>query len=433
MKRDIYSQLLGWKKDEHRKPLILKGARQVGKTYILKEFGESEYEDVAYFNFEEDPHLKEFFSQSLSPDVILEKLSIARERIITPEETLIILDEIQESPEALTSLKYFHESAPEYHIIASGSLLGIKLGQDRSFPVGNVNMLFLYPFSFLEYLRGIGKSLIKDLIKEKQDFNAIDKKFHEELIDDLKKFLYIGGMPEVIKRYKEEGDLQAARNLQKEILEGYESDFAKHASKTEAIKISHIWKTIPSQLAKENKKFTFSEIQKHARPRDYNEAIEWLVSGGYIYKSYRVNIPNLPLDGYIEENVFKLFMMDTGLLCAMLDLTPKTIVEGNSLFAQYNGAVTENYIAQELIKNNFKNLYYWTSGSTAEVDFLVPYQERIYPLEVKSGKNAKAKSLQIYNKKYQPDFASRISPLNFNKVNELCDYPLYAISQFPIT
>lgn len=431
MKRYIYKNLLEWKNDTGRKPLILKGARQVGKTYILREFGKNEYQDLAYFNFEENPNLKELFKGILTPSNILEKLSIDFGRKILPEKTLIVFDEVQESPETLTSLKYFYELSNEYHIIASGSLLGIKLGQQRAFPVGKVNLLHLYPLSFGEYLDGIGKSMLNELINNKVDFNKIEKIYHDKLIEDLKMYLFIGGMPEPIKQYIQNGDLNKVRKIQKEILQGYAEDFTKHTSKPDAIKIINIWNTIPKQLAKENKKFTFSDLNKNARLRDYNEAIQWLISAGYIYKSYRIKIPNFPLKGYIEENIFKLFLLDVGLLGAMLDLTQKTIIEGNKLFLWYNGVFTENFVAQELIENGQSDLYYWVSKDTAEVDFIIPYKEDVFPLEVKAGSNTKAKSIKVYNEKYNPRFLSRTSQNNFNKAEKYCDYPLYAVSLFP--
>lgn len=431
MKRDIYNDLIVWKNSKQRKPLILKGARQVGKTYVLKKFGKNEYKNLVYFNFEEDSNLGDVFKGRISPLKIIEKLSIALEKKIQAEETLIIFDEIQESPEALTSLKYFCENNNEYHIIASGSLLGIRLGQKRSFPVGKVNILHLYPFSFGEYLDGIGKPFLRNLIKSKKDFKEIENKFHEEFIEALKMYFFIGGMPEAINIYNQDRDLTSVRRLQKEILQGYESDFAKHMSKPDAIKIRNIWHTIPSQLAKENKKFQFSNIKKNARLRDYNESIQWLLTTGYIYKSYRIKIPKLPLNAYSEENIFKLFLLDVGLLGAMLDLTQKTIIKGNKLFLWYNGAFTENFVAQELVSMGNNNLYYWTSESKAEVDFLLPYEENIYPLEVKSGLKIKAKSLKVYYEKYKPQVLSRTSLLNFKKSKKHNDYPLYAISLFP--
>ncbi|MFH1258589.1 MAG: DUF4143 domain-containing protein [Elusimicrobiota bacterium] len=297
--------------------------------------------------------------------------------------------------------------------------------------MGKVNILHLYPLSFGEFLDGRQKTMLRELINTKTNFEAIEKKFHDELIEDLKMYFFIGGMPEAVKQYLEDKDLNKTRKIQKEILQGYEADFAKHASKLDAIKIATIWKAIPSQLAKENKKFTFSILKKHARPRDYNEAIQWLISAGYVCKSHRIKTPNLPLSGYIEENVFKLFLLDVGLLGAMLDLTPTTIIAGNKLFSWYNGAFTENFVAQELIANGQENLYYWASGDTAEVDFVIPYQEHIFPLEVKAGSITKAKSLQVYDHKYNPAILSRASQLNFNNRNRYSDYPLYAISLFP--
>ena len=432
MKRDIYRQLLVWKNNPDHKPLILQGARQVGKTYILKEFGKAEYEDVAYFNFEQDPNLAEFFQGRIDPKSILEKLSVTREKKIHPRKTLIILDEIQESPDALTSLKYFQEQYNEYPIIASGSLLGISLGQNRSFPVGKVNLLHMYPLTFGEYLDGIDKKLLWGIIKEKKDLIPLDQKFHLELMDELKKYYFIGGMPEAISAYKKHADFLKVRQVHKEILKGYEQDFAKHTSKSEAVKISTIWKTIPLELAKENKTFNYSAIQKHARPRDYNESVEWLIKIGLVHKAYRIKTPKLPLTGYIEDNTFKLFILDTGLLGAMLDLSQKTLIDGNSLYSWYSGAFTENYVAQEFVARGMLPLFYWSSGSTAEVDFIISHNDEIWPLEVKAGTNTKAKSLLVYQQKYNPPTLSRASQLNLNKSDKYSDYPLYAVSIFPL-
>jgi len=431
MKRDIYSRLLKWKSDVFQKPLILKGARQTGKTYILKEFGKREFEDTAYFNFEEDPDLKKFFEGSLNPSKILEKLSIYREKTIKPGKTLIFFDEIQESPEALTSLKYFSELDEKYCVVSAGSLLGIKLGSSAAFPVGKVTFLELFPFSFGEFLDGLGKEKLRNLLNNVSDIKPIDDVFHNELLNDLRLYFYIGGMPEAIKLYSEDKDLSKIRKIHEDILKGYENDFRKHTGKSETIKIINIWRAIPSQLAKENKKFQYSEISKYARAREYNEIITWLEDAGLVYKSYNIKIPKLPLSGYREENIFKLFLLDVGLLGTMLNLSPKTIIDGNLLFSEYNGAYTENYVAQELISAGFRDLYYWTSERIAEIDFVISYNENIYPLEVKAGNSKKKKSLKVYGEKYKHSILSRSTTRNFKHDGEIYNYPLYAVNKFP--
>ena len=432
MKRDIYYNLLEWKESSRRKPLILQGARQVGKTYILKGFGEKEYPDTAYFNFEEDPVLNDFFKGKISSKEIIEKLSIYLDKDILPEKTLIIFDEIQNSPAALTSLKYFNEDANQYHIVTAGSLLGIKVGQSAPFPVGKVNFLNLYPLSFCEYLNGIGKSRLCQFLKNIKTLEPIEEGFHRELIEALKMYYFIGGMPEAIVQYKKDGDLKEVRAIQDEILKAYTMDFSKHTTKQEAIKLSNIWNSIPGQLAKENKKFKFSEISKNARARDYNESIQWLVDAGLVYQCFNIKTPKMPLSGYREDNIFKLYLLDAGLLGALLRLSPKTIVKGNELFSEYNGAFTESYVAQELIAYDNRDLYYWSSGNTAEVDFLIPSNEEIIPLEVKAGINTKKKSLKIYGGKYNIPVLSRTTLRNFKHDGKIRNYPLYAVFYFVI-
>lgn len=431
MKRDIYKQLLDWKNDILRKPLILKGARQTGKTYVLKEFGGKEFENMAYFNFEEEPALKKFFENSLNPAKILEKLSIYSEKAITPDRTFIFFDEIQESPRALTSLKYFSEMDEKYYIVSAGSLLGIKVGVSSPFPVGKVTFLDLYPFSFGEFLDGLGKEKLRSLLDNVSALEPIDDVFHQELIEHLKLYFYVGGMPEAIKHYNVDKDLKKVRDVHRDILQGYENDFRKHSSKSDVMKITEIWGSIPVQLAKENKKFKYSEISKYARAREYNDMIIWLENAGLVYKSYKIKTPKLPLSGYREENIFKLFLIDVGLLGAMLNLSPKSIIEGNTLFSEYNGAYTENFVAQELVTNGFGSLYYWASERTAEVDFVLVYGEDIYPFEVKSGTSRQKKSLKIYGQKYKNSVLSMATPRNFKHDGEIRNYPLYAISQFP--
>jgi predicted AAA+ superfamily ATPase len=417
MKRDFYTKLLEWKRSEDRKPLILKGARQVGKTYILKEFGKNEYANTAYFNFEEDPTLKEFFLGRLQPERILEKLSIFYETKILPHKTLIIFDEIQNSQKALTSLKYFYENANQYHVAAAGSLLGLKIGHASPFPVGMVDFLNLYPFTFGEYLEAVGKSKLRQFLENKRDFQPMPPAFHDELIDHLKMYYFVGGMPEAVKQYVKDRDLKKVRRIHNNVLEAYLRDFSKYSTKTDTIRITDTWNAIPVLLAKENKKFKYSEISKNARARDYHDAIQWLVDAGLVYKCWNIKTPKLPLSGYKEDNIFKLYLLDTGLLGAVVNLSARTIVEGSRLFSGYNGAFTENYVAQD--------------KSAAEVDFIVHFSDALYPLEVKAGTSRRKTSLMVYGEKYSPPVISRVTLMNFRQDNKLHNYPLYAVSHFP--
>ncbi len=437
MKRDLYKNLLSWKKQENRKSLILKGARQVGKTYLLKEFGEKEYKDVAYFNFEEDPGLSLFFERRIQPKRIIEQLSFYSGIDILKNENLIFMDEIQQCPRALTSLKYFAEFSNEYHIVSAGSMLGLKLGNRSPFPVGKVDFLDLYPFSFVEFLEGIGKEKYRQILAEKDNFESLNENFHNELIYLLKLFYYIGGMPEAILQYKKNGSFNDIRYIQNNILISFAQDFSKYSSKSESVKITATWNAIPSQLARENKKFKYSEIFKNARSRDYYESIQWLLDAGFIYKSNNVKVPKLPLKGYAENNIFKLYILDVGLLSAMLNLPQRVVAMPGKLFTEFNGAFTENYVAQEMIVSDiFKNmyqkeLYYWSSKSSAEVDFIVQYKDQIFPLEVKAGVSRRKTSLKIYGEKFKPIILSRTNLLNYQKQDYLCNYPLYAIGSFP--
>lgn len=430
MNRDIYEKLIAWKKSSSRKPLVLKGARQVGKTYILNEFGNREYDHVAYFNFEEDPGLHEFFTGRLLPERIIEKLSIYQEAPIFPEQTLIIFDEVQNSPAALTSLKYFYEKAPEYHIAAAGSLLGIKIGQSAPFPVGKVNFLDLYPLSFGEFLEAVGKSQLRLLLNNKTDATPIVAVFHSELIDLLKMYYFVGGMPEAVGQYVKNKDLNKVRTIHKDILTAFTIDFSKYTTKTEAIRIAATWATIPGQLAQENKKFTYTEITKNARAREYSESIQWLVDAGLVLKVHNIQTPKLPLSAY-KKDKFKLYLCDVGLLGAMINISQRAIVQGNRQFSEYNGAFVENYAAQELVAHGLNELYYWTSKNIAEVDFIVAWQEWVFPLEVKAGVSKQKKSLRVFGDKYKPEILSRATLMNFKEDGSIRNYPLYALFKFP--
>ncbi|MBU1195784.1 MAG: ATP-binding protein [Proteobacteria bacterium] len=429
MKRDIYNQLCAWKQSSSRKPLILKGARQVGKTYILQEFGAKEYDSVAYYNFEEDPDLKDIFTGRMSPDKIIDQLSIYQESRITPDNTLIIFDEVQNSPQTLTSLKYFCENAPEYHIAAAGSLLGVKVGQTAPFPVGKVNFLDMHPMAFGEFLDALGKEQLRKYIQEKTDFNSIPQTFHAELIDFLKIYYFVGGMPEAVGQYVQDKDLNTVRKIQKEILAAYEMDFSKYTTKAEAIRISGIWASIPGQLSRENKKFILSQVDKNARAREYNESIQWLMDAGLVKKANNIKIPKLPLSGYLDDK-FKIYLLDVGLLGAMINVSQKAIIEGDRLFSEYNGAFVENYVAQEFAAQGEKELYYWASRHTAEIDFIAAVKDEILPLEVKSGTSRQKKSLIVYGEKFKPPVLSRSTLMNFKEDGKIRNYPLYAVSLF---
>ncbi len=433
MKRDIYQQLLAWKHSELRKPLILRGARQVGKTYILKEFAKNEYENHIYLNFEDDPTLDAFFEHKFDKEKLIDTLAIYGGVKALPRSTLIIFDELQASNNALNSLKYFNEYANEYHVVSAGSLLGIKPAGKGSFPVGKASFLDLYPMSFLEFLDALNKTALRQLIERVgSSFSPFPEPFHLELKELLKYYYFIGGMPEVVFTYCKNKSLDDTRKIQKDILDAYLLDFAKHADKYEIMKISTIWQSIPVHLSKENKKFVFSAIRKSARARDYENALQWLLDAGLIYKSYNISIPQLPLISYAKTNIFKIFLLDVGLLGAMSNLSPSSIIDGNAIFTHFHGALVENYVAQQMQPKFSKSLFYWTSSGKAEVDFVVSANERIYPLETKAGVNLKSKSMKVFNEKYRPEVLSRANLLNLRKDGSVCNYPLYAISCFPV-
>lgn len=432
MKRDLYHNLMEWKKSPRRKPLILQGARQVGKTTLLKNFGQNEYEDMAYFNFEDDPELEDFFKEKLDPQTIIQKLSQYQNKKIEPSCSLIFFDEIQESPQTLKSLKYFNEKANEYHIVTAGSLLGVKLDKNYSFPVGKVNFFQLYPFSFLEFLNAIDKPNLREVIENIRVPEPLPLPFHKELIGCLLLYYYIGGMPEAIQQYiYDDKDFEKIRDIHKEILKAYELDFSKHASPSEVIKISLVWNSIPSQLAKENKKFMFSAIKKSARGREFEYAIQWLLDAGLIYKSYNISAPRLPISGNCNRDTFKVYLLDVGLLATMARVPQKLFGNPDKIFAEFKGSFTENFVAQELIVHKQEELYYWTSSGIAEVDFVLPHEGEIYPVEIKSGTSKKKKSLNVYDKKYDPKVLSRVSQRNLKHDGKLLNYPLYALSLFP--
>ena len=431
MERTAYQNLMEWKNQSTRKPLLVQGARQVGKTYLIKDFGAKEYGDLAYFNFEQTSELSTFFESTLDPGILLESLGAFIGKKIKPGETLIFFDEIQVCPRALTSLKYFNEQAPQYHLIAAGSLLGVSVGKASSFPVGKVHFLTLYPLSYFEYLKAMGEAPLWELLSDKKDYQALPEALHEKLLRHLKYYLYIGGMPEAVASYAKNQDISEARSIQNEILKAYERDFSKHSSSSEAIRVSEIWRSIPQQLAKENKKFMYSAVKKGGRASQFESAVEWLHKAGLLQLAYHVETPKHPLSGYADNSKFKVYLLDSGLLGAMLNLSSRLIVSGDNLFSEYNGAFIENYVSAELTRLEYiDRLYYWTSKSMAEVDFIVARPDGIFPLEVKSGTSRHAKSLRIYAEKYLPGRVYRASARNFTRDDDFINLPLYAVALF---
>lgn len=433
MERAAYQKLLKWKNSPERKPLVLRGARQVGKTYLLQTFAKREYVDHIYINFDEQTEICSFFQENLDPERILNDISLYFKKKIQPQSTLIIFDEIQECPKALNSLKYFCEKKNEYHIVTAGSLLGVKLTE--GFPVGKVNFLHLAPLTFFEFLNALDEPQLRELLEQLTHAKPLADAFHNKLVKLLKYYFVIGGMPEAVNSYIKQNDLEKVRTIQKDILDAYVLDFAKHAPKEETMKIMAIWNLIPNQLAKENKKFIFTAIDKSARANAYETSIQWLLDAGLIIKSYNISTPNLPIDAYANKRIFKIFALDTGLLGAMSNLDPRLILEGSALFKEFKGALTENYVAQELSQQYNNELYYWTSPGIAEVDFIVSSQQQIFPLEVKAGTSKKKKSLLVYAKKYhnndKTNALSRATLRNFAEDGNIINYPLYAVALFP--
>ena len=426
MKRALYNELLHWKNNRFSKPLLLQGARQVGKTYLITQFGKNEFENLIYLNFEQDPNLKLIFEGTLEAKVVLENISLYLGQKINPDNTLLFFDEIQILPRALTSLKYFQEELPEYKIIAAGSLLGVSVGMHESFPVGKVNFLTLYPLSFEEFLNAFDEEMLAEKIAAKTEISPIPEVFHNKLLTLLKKYLFLGGMPEVLQSYLNTNDILLSRKIQNEILEAYQRDFSKYATNSEAVKLSELWRSIPSQLARENKKFKYKEIKIKARASLYEQTIEWLRKAGLINVAYNISVPKLPLSGYANFSKFKIYMLDSGLLGAMLKLSSEIILKPDDLFKEYNGAFIENFVASELRTKN-SELFYWTSKSDAEVDFIIERKNKIYPLEIKSGKSKNIKSLRSYADKFNPKLLIRTSPRNYIKSDNFVNIPLYSV------
>ena len=425
MKRTLYSALINWKNAPNRKPLILQGARQVGKTWLMKEFGKNEFEQVVYLNFESNERLKSIFMTDFDIKRIISIIEIEINHKIQSDTTLLIFDEIQEAEKGLTALKYFCEQAPEYYIIAAGSLLGVSLQKNNSFPVGKVDFMRMYPMSFFEFLENIGQNLLKEHLEAK-NWQIIDA-FHEKLVELLRLYYFIGGMPEAVLNYIQFENLNTVRAIQDNILIGYENDFAKYAPIEVVPKIRLVWHSMISQLAKDNRKFIYGQIKKGARANDFETAINWLTDAGLVLKVNSVEKPTMPLNAYANMDAFKLFFLDIGLLNAIAKIDQKILLEKNNILIEFKGALTEQFVAQQLKINH--DLYYWVApNATAEVDFLLQSQNAIIPIEVKAEENLKSKSLKVFVEKYKSNTAIRTSMSRFREQEWLTNVPLYGIS-----
>lgn len=428
MQRLLMNNLIEWKNKKYRKPLIIRGARQVGKTWIMKEFGRTQYKETLYINFDNNERMKQVFNIDMDINRIISALKIETGKKINPEDTLLIFDEIQEVPKALTALKYFYEEAPEYHIVAAGSLLGVALHPGTSFPVGKVDFLSLYPLTFEEFLMAKGENGLVELLHS-GDFESINA-FSSKYGDLLRYYYFIGGMPEAVRTYIDMDDMQEVRRVQKELLEYYANDFSKHAPTETVPRIQMVWNSIPGQLAKENRKFIYGIIREGARAKEFELAIQWLQDCGLILKSTRVSKPGMPLKAYIEMNNFKIYMLDIGLLAALGELDARTLLEGNKVFEEFKGALTEQFIAQELVANGNQLYFFSKENSSGELDFLLQKAGQIIPIEVKAEENLQAKSLRAYCEKYEPKTAIRTSMANFREQDWMTNVPLYAFSHF---
>ena len=426
MYRYKFNELKNWKNSKDRKPLIIRGARQVGKTWLMQEFGKNEYEKCAYINFDSNIRMAELFSGDFDIERIIQGLKIESGVNIEPENTLIIFDEVQETPKALTSLKYFYEKANEYHIVAAGSLLGVAMHEGISFPVGKVDFLDLYPLNFLEFLRALGENDLVGLI-EKNDIEMINI-FADKLKNYLKQYLYIGGMPEVVETYISTKDFTEVRRKQEVLLEAYEQDFSKHAPNSVVPRIRQLWNNIPTQLAKENKKFIYGLVKQGARAREYEIALSWLIDCGLVYQINRVNACKVPLSAYQDFNAFKLYILDVGLLCAKAKLDAVSIIDGNEILVEFKGALTEQYVLTEIKSNINSPIFYWSAEKgTAEIDYLIQIGKDNIPIEVKSNENLQAKSLKNFIEKYETQKNVRTSMSNYRKEEKLMNIPLYLI------
>ncbi len=427
MERVAHSSLLAWKHDVARKPLILRGARQVGKTWLLREFGRREYERTAYVNCQGDPSATAVFAGRLEADQLLRGLAIAAGTEIEPDSTLLIIDEIQEAPAALTALKYLQEQRPDIHVVAAGSLLGVALrSSGASFPVGKVAFLDLHPLDFDEFLRAVGEEALADLVTER-DWGLIDP-FHDRLVELLRQYLFVGGMPEPVARFAATGSFEDARRLQDDILAGYANDFATYAPPLVSRRIAEAWASLPAQLAREQGRYIFSHIRDGARARDFAEAVQWLSDSGLVHRVPRFSKPASPLSAYVDARIFKLFLLDVGLLGALSRLAPSVLLQGEGIFEEFKGALTEQYVLQQIVAARHEEPAYWSSEkASAEVDFAIERAGHVVPIEVKATTNVKSKSLRSYLDRFHPRTAWRFSLARFREQGDVTNIPLYAI------
>lgn len=432
MYRMAMEELKTWKKKRQRKPLIIRGARQVGKTWLMKEFGATYYDKVVYINFDNNERMKNLFEGSLEIGRLITGLELYAGHKVDAGNTLLIFDEVQEVPKALTSLKYFNEDAPQYQIICAGSMLGVALHQGTSFPVGKVEFLDLYPLSFFEFMMAMGKEQFVELL-QKGDFEMATT-FKQDYIDWLKYYYYVGGMPEVVLSFSENKDFNEAREIQQRILAAYEQDFSKHAPNEVVPRIRMLWNSIPANLTKENKKFIYGLIKEGARAKEYELALLWMTDCGLVHKLHRVTVPSLPLKAYEDLKAFKLFLVDVGLLSCMVGLRQGVLLDGNELFKEFKGALTEQYVLQQLKTLKGVQTYYWTAKrGTAEVDFVIDTGNAIIPIEVKAEVNLQAKSLKTYREKFNPALSIRTSMADYKKEDWLLNLPLWAVEIINIT
>ncbi len=428
MERDLFIKLEKWKNKKKRKPLIIQGARQVGKTWIMKEFGARYFKDTVYINFDNNEKIKAVFDEDYDIPRIISAIKIEYGKGFDVEDTLIIFDEIQEAPKALAALKYFYENAPQYAIMAAGSLLGVALHQGTSFPVGKVDFMQLYPLNFSEFLCALGENQLAQLL-ESNDYKLINA-YSTKYTDLLRKYYYIGGMPEAVQTFIETDDFYEVREIQKSLLKYYEEDFSKHAPKEVVPRIMMVWNSIPSQLAKENRKFIYGAMREGARAKDFELAIQWLEDAGLIIRNYRVTKPDIPLIAYMEMSSFKMFMLDVGLLGAKANIHAKVLLDGCRIFEEFKGALTEQFVAQQLKSSGRELYYYSTENSSGEIDFVIQQEMRCIPIEVKAEENLRARSLRAFCEKYKPEIAIRTSMSNYREQDWMTNVPLYAFNHF---
>ena len=428
MDRIIHKELVNWKNKPNRKPLLVQGARQVGKTYAIKAFGKSDFSQCIYLNFDENPEYKDFFKNTKEVSRIITNIELAFGVKIEPENTLLFFDEIQECNEALNTLKYFYENHPEYYVCCAGSLLGVALSRGNSFPVGKVDFCTMYPLTFEEFLQATDLKLFT-YYQTIERIEPIPSLFFNQLEEKFKIYILTGGMPEAILTYTTTKNTEQVQTVLQNILRAYALDFSKYSSNKDVVKILHIWNSIPSQLAKENKKFLYQTVKSGARAREYEDALNWLVNAGLVYKIYRSNKPAFPVSAYDDLNAFKIYLLDVGLLRRFANLDPSIVLNGHSLYLAFKGSLTENYVLQSLLNQTEELPRYWTSENTAEVDFMLPYKNEIIPIEVKSGENVKSKSLSIYRKNYEPRISLRFSLKNLNFDDGLLNIPLFLVDK----